>query len=261
MIALRSNPMSPLAGPARAAAWALALALCAGAADRPAPAAAGTHSTTVSSNSGDGYTYGSVRDDADGGAHEAFQYALVEAGDHQDVSVSDSDAWPQVIRAQREAKRLGRPVFWFRLEDHSYLVTDAETVARASKILEPVRELGARQGAIGAEQGRWGAMQGEYGAIQGRLGALQARVALASVREGGDDPDLDAMKREIADLRVEARDLGERQRALGERQRVLGAQQGELGRKQGAASRHSFADLRELAHDAVANGRATRFDG
>src|SRR5690348_4908163 len=215
MIALRRNPMSPFAGSTRAAAWALALVLCAGAAARPAPAAADTHSTTTKMSSGDGYTYGSISDDdVAGGGHEAFQYAFVDAGTSTNIAMSDGDAWPAVRRAQAEARRLGRPVFWFRLEGNAYLVKDTETVERATKILEPVREYGAQEGALGAEQGRWGAMQGEYGALQGRLGALQARVALASVREGGDDPDLDAMKREIEDLRVEARDLEQRQRAL-----------------------------------------------
>src|SRR5439155_12041454 len=122
-----------------------ALARCASAPHRPAPAGAETHSTTVHSQHGDGYAYGSISDDDKrGGAHGSFQYAVVEPGDHPNLSVSDGDQWPMVLRAQKEAKRLGRPVFWFRLDGRSYLVTDADLVARATKAVEPMQELGAR---------------------------------------------------------------------------------------------------------------------
>jgi hypothetical protein len=249
----------------RAALWAVALGLCAVAADRPAPAGADTHSTTVTSHHGDGYAYGSVADDdAQGGKHESFQYALVEPGEHASLSVSDGDQWPAVLRAQREAKRLDRRVFWFRLEGRPYLVTDPDLVARAAKTLQPIQELGARQGMLGAEQGRWGAMQGQLGALEGRIGALQARVALASAidrddRSDADKADLADLKREVEDLRVQARDLGEQQRALGEKQRALGRRQGELGRQQKTEWRSAFADLRALAKEALASGRAQSF--
>jgi len=251
----------------RPAVWALALGLCAFAADRPAPAGADTHSTTVTSHHGDGYAYGSVSDDDErGGKHEAFQYAVVEPGEHASLSVSDGDQWPAVLRAKQEAKRLDRRVFWFRLDGHPYLVTDPDIVARAAKAVEPMQELGARQGMLGAEQGRWGAMQGELGAMQGRIGALQARVALASALEGrdgahgrADDADLDAMEKELEDLRAQMHQLSADQHALGERQRQLGRRQGDLGRQQSLYSKSAFADLRALAKEALASGRAQSF--
>jgi len=248
----------------RAALWAVALGLCAFAADRPAPAGADTHSTTVTSNHGDGYAYGSVSDDAQGGKHESFQYALVEPGEHASLSVSDGDQWPAVIRAQREAKRLDRRVFWFRLDGRSYLVTDADLTARAAKTLAPIQELGERQGMLGAQQGRWGALQGQLGALEGRIGALQARVAVASAmdrdeRSDADDADLAALKREVEDLRAQARELAEQQRGLGEKQHALGRRQGELGRQQKTEWRSAFADLRALAKEALASGRAQSF--
>ena len=252
----------------RPAVWAIALGLCTFAADRPTPAGAESHSTTIHSEHGDGYAMGSVSDDdKGGGAHAAFQYALVEPGEHANLTVSDGDQWPAVIRAQKEAKRLDRRVLWFRLDGRSYLVTDADLTARAAKTLEPIQELGERQGRLGAEQGRWGAVQGQLGAMQGRIGALQARVAVAAVEESrdgangraADDADLAAMRRELEDLRAQVERLGAEQRSLGGRQRELGKRQGELGRQQAAESKFVFGDLRALAKEALASGRAQSF--
>jgi hypothetical protein len=240
---------------------ALALAACAVLSDRPLPVGAETHSTTTRSSSGNGYTYGSWRSDDADGPNDEFQYALVEPGEHETMIASDADAMGEVARVQDEAKRTSQRLWWFRLEGRSYLVRDRDETAQAAKILAPIQELGARQGKLGAEQGRWGAMQGELGALQGRIGALQAQIALANAYASSDADrrDTEDLERQVRELRDQARELGDEQRSLGEKQRALGERQGELGRRQAVASKHAFGDLKALAKEAVANGRAESY--
>ncbi len=222
-------------------------------------ACAGTHATTVRSSSGDGFHYGSWSDDTDG-TSDRFQYAIVEPGAHESMSVSDEDGMSSIARVQEEARRTGKTLFWFRKDGRSYLVRDPALTERASKIVAPMQELGAEQGRLGAQQGRWGAMQGRLGALQGRIGAMQARIAVASMGAGDrDDAELADLRRQVRELGDEARELSAQQGGLGARQGELGARQGELGRKQAAASKVAWKDLKALASDALASGRAEKF--
>jgi hypothetical protein len=241
-------PMRPIHFLALAA---FALATCAG---------ASTHSTTQTSRSGDGFHYGSWSDDSDG-SRDSFQWAIVEPGAHESMSASDRDSWNTVSRVQDEAKRLGQPLFWFRMNGRSYLVRDRELTERATRIVAPMQEIGAKQGRIGAQQGKWGGLQGKLGALQGRIGAMQARIAVASMNASSDQDrrDLADLKNQVRDLGDQARELGEEQRTLGDRQRTLGAQQGELGRQQAAASKIAIHDLKGLAKDALGSGHAENF--
>jgi len=248
--------------PILTAAFALALfgALCVS--DRPAPVGAETRSTTRTSTSGDGYTYGTWSSNDGQGPNDEFEYALVAPGGNSDIAMSNVHLSSRIGALQRDAERLGHRVWWFRLDDRSYVVRDRELTERAHAILRPIEELGARQGRLGAQQGQWGAMQGRLGAIQGRIGALQAQLALATAFGGpaseADRRDTEDLQRQVRELSAQARDLGAEQRDLGDRQRALGHEQGELGRKQAAASKDAQRDLMELAKEAVASGRAER---
>jgi hypothetical protein len=208
-----------------------------------------------------------------GNAHgfdDDFEYAVVDRQDGQRNSTFSNSThdWEEINDLLGREKG---PVFWFSLDGRSYLVRDAATVAEAKRIVQPMHELGkkqgklgARQGAIGARQGRYGAEQGRLGARQGVLGARLAALSLRSTRGGRESASTRAERRRIEDemeeLSREIEELGRRHDPLGDEQAVLGKQQAELGKRQASASKKAGAELRRLAADARDDGRAKRVD-
>ncbi len=65
------------------------------------------------------------------------------------------------------------PLLWFHKDGKSWIVRDPAVFAEAKRIVEPMQELGAKQGKLGAAQGKLGAAQGRIGREIGKLGAKQ----------------------------------------------------------------------------------------
>ena len=205
------------------------------------------------------------------GFDDDFEYAVLgpRDGDRSNVFSTSTTAWERVDRLLGNEKG---PAFWFALDGRSYLVRDAATVAEARRIVEPMHQLGRKQGRLGAKQGALGAKQGRLGGAQGRLGARQgalaARLASLSIRsarrDGRESASLRAERRriqaEMEELSREMDALGRDHEPLAERQAALGEQQAELGRQQASASKQAGAELRRLARRAREDGTARRID-
>jgi hypothetical protein len=199
----------------------------------------------------------SVSDDGDN-----FSWAVFDPSTGTSTCNTNGDDWGAISRSLRNEKDT---VFWFKLEDRSYLVRDRALVARVTEIVAPMQELGKRQGELGARQGALGARQGALGAKQGVLGARQAAMSARLARAAqvaGDDED-GLSRRERREIEDAIRDLGEMQRELG-RQQVplgrlqaeLGQQQGELGRQQAKEAARAGVELRRLSEEAIRDGKA-----
>jgi len=196
------------------------------------------------------------------GHEDPFQYALIEKGSMTTGAVSDRDRWRAVGDLQREVNASGRECLWFAIDQRSYVIRDAALLDRAHAILQPMNELGRQQGRLGAQQGELGRQQGELGRLQGRIGTLQGRVArLQAMRSDDDDvrAQLDDLQQQLRELGGQARMIGARQQELGARQRELGERQRELGEQQRIASARATRELRELARDAIDDGKAESF--
>ena len=131
----------------------------------------------------------------------------------------------------------------FELDGTRYVITDAATLNRIEKVMEPQMELGKRQAALGQRQAALGAEQAKIGAEQARLGAKQAMARS------------DERQRELAD---QQRELAEEQRKLGDRQRELGDRQRELGDKQREAGEIAEEAWEKIFKIAVSSGVARR---
>lgn len=189
-----------------------------------------------------------------------FQYALIERGGNTSCA-ADGNHMRTIGWLQDEARRTGREVLWFSMDDREYVIHDQATIERAHEIVEPMSRLGAEQGRLGSRQGEIGRRQGELGSLQGQMGHLQAQ--LASLRARGDSryrAELGELRQQLAELSAQVRLLGERQRELGAQQWVLGQRQRELGEQQRRASLLAFDQLRSLADKSIASGTAKAFD-
>ena len=191
------------------------------------------------------------------GGRMEFQYALLQTGRSMTCATDSRNFGHAFSRLQDEVERTGHEVLWFSIKDRPYVIRDSATVERVHQILEPVTRLGSEQGRVGSMQGELGRRQGELGHLQGEVAQVQAHLADLEAR---DDPrqraDLDELRQQVMELSSQVRGIAARQRGLGVQQAELGRQQAELGAQQARASRLAFAQLRGLADQAIASGKA-----
>jgi bla regulator protein blaR1 len=109
-------------------------------------------------NPGFSYAFSTDREDS---------YAII-SGKRQTMSGSFS----HVDFAQLEALRnkIKGDFIWFERDGKSYVITDPETVKRATEAFAAQAELGRQQGELGRQQGSLGEMQGILGKQDGALG-------------------------------------------------------------------------------------------
>jgi len=218
----------------------------------------------------DGSSYGYSNDDND----RDFFWALVEARNGRGrttIGTTDDRAQEAISRALRQQR--GK-FLYLRLDDQDYIVRDPETIARASRQVEPMQELGRKMGELGGRQGQLGGRQGELGGLQGQLGARQAELAMrqaslgmkihARERRGLSTAELEREQERIdAEMRQCSRqqnELGRRQSELGARQSVLGAEQSRYGEEMSRVSREVEKAMRKLAREATDSGLAKELD-
>jgi hypothetical protein len=202
---------------------------------------------------GDSWVYGSQSENGN-----QFRFAVLSAGAHASMSLSDLDFVDELDRLQKEADRNGVGVFWFSLDGESYRVTDPDLVKEAQDIVKPMADAGRKQGEWGAKMGEVGAQMGELGALQGRMGALRAQIALHRIGDADAKGDLDQLERELDEIQAEFRDLRAEQRAQSDKMRDLGKEQKKAGKKTKEEMKRAQNGLRDLARRAIAEVKATR---
>jgi bla regulator protein blaR1 len=135
------------------------------------------------------YSY-SESDRQDGGD----SYAII-SGKMQTMSGSFSHMDFAKLDALR--KKINGDFIWFERDGKSYVITDPETVKRATEAFAAQAELGRQEGELGERQGRLGEVQGALGEQQGVLGEQMGRLST----------NWENMKIEIPDMTAELKDL------------------------------------------------------
>ena len=194
---------------------------------------------------------------------QEFEYAIFDGEGSACMSTHDRD----FDRIEEIGRRYDGHNFWFALEGNEYLVHDPVLYAKAKKFIQPMQDLGERQGKLGEQQSALGSQQSAIGARQGEIGArmgrIGSRIAILSVRSVGygsseDDPRVRDLQRDMDRLQAEQDALQEKQEPLAARQEKLGAQQEVLGKQQERASKIAARDLEALARQAIKAGKAER---
>ena len=142
------------------------------------------------------YSY-SKSDPQDGGD----SYAII-GGKTQTMSGSFSHMDFAKLEALR--KKINGDFIWFERDGKSYVITDPETVKRATEAFAAQAELGREEGELGERQGRLGEVQGALGEQQGVLGEQMGQLS----------SNWENMKIEIPDMTAELKDLQLKTQAL-----------------------------------------------
>jgi beta-lactamase regulating signal transducer with metallopeptidase domain len=175
---------------------------------------------------------------------------------------------------------------YYRHAGKTYLIQDANTVAKAHALFAPMQELGRMQQELGKQQAMLGKEQQALGARQqfalkvqtpefkrdlAELEVLVKQMDLAHLSEQIDRKALAELQSHLgelqgrvgalqADLDMRAgrmdRLLGEQQGALGEQQGKLGEEQGRLGEQQRRIVEDAKARLTPLIEQAIREGNA-----
>jgi beta-lactamase regulating signal transducer with metallopeptidase domain len=108
--------------------------------------------------------------------------------------------------AKLEALRnkINSDFIWFERDGKSYVVTDPESVKRATEAFAAQADLGRRQGELGERQGRLGEAQGVLGDQQGALGEQMGQLST----------NLENMKIRIPDMSAELQTLKQKTQEL-----------------------------------------------
>jgi beta-lactamase regulating signal transducer with metallopeptidase domain len=172
----------------------------------------------------------SSRDDA---------YALVGEGDEGFNMTGNSADWPAIKQLKRSIKG---EFLWFRDGGKTWIVQDADTMAKARAAWAPVNKLGEEMNAYGQEMNK-------HGEVMNALGKEMEQAA------GGmrvDEPRVRELERKMNDLGREMSSLGQQigRAPDGERER-LQDKMGKLGQQMNA-----LGEQMRLAHEGEAQRRA-----
>lgn len=204
------------------------------------------------------YAYGYQID----GEGEGFSYGLFRPDGHNTMSGSMGRAWKAVSRL---VEREDRPMMWVSIEGKDWVIRNSGVLSRANAVVQPMSELGERQGALGIEQSRIGEKQSAIGEKQSRIGVRQGALSIQLVRLSGDDEndrEREGIEAELATLERRMDALAREMEPLSRQQEALGRRQSALGNEMQRLSAHVSVELRRLAEDAIDHGMAEplRFD-
>jgi beta-lactamase regulating signal transducer with metallopeptidase domain len=117
-----------------------------------------------------------------------------------------SGSFSHVDFARLEALRnkINSDFIWFERDGESYVITDPETVKRATEAFAAQADLGRRAGELGERQGSLGEVQGVLGIQQGRLGEQMGQLST----------NLQNMKIQIPDMTAELQALKQKTQEL-----------------------------------------------
>jgi bla regulator protein BlaR1 len=210
---------------------------------------------------------------------ERFEFVLM-TGDRDSVTMSGSSSDARRVMQLRQGNER---LFWFRHDGKEFVVRDTAALDEADGIIQPMREIGAKQGEVGAKQGAIGAKQGEVGAKQGNVGARQgaigakqgaigAQQAALATREMRDlsesekreveqerkrlDDEMQALDREMQKLNDEMERAGQPMNGLDDQMRVLSEEMDVLSRQMDEASAKADKEMVALAERLIKNGLA-----
>ena len=141
----------------------------------PAPPRRNSYSFSYSQDGGDSYAIISGKTQTMSGSFSHMDFAKLEA-----------------LR-----KKINGDFIWFERDGKSYVITDPETVKRATEAFAAQAELGRQQGELGERQGTLGEVQGALGEQQGVLGEQMGQLS----------SNWENMKIEIPDMTAELKDL------------------------------------------------------
>jgi beta-lactamase regulating signal transducer with metallopeptidase domain len=200
---------------------------------------------------------------------------VMMSGNSNEVNMSGDEE--DLQHARELKKKISGDFIWFERDEKSYIITDADFIAKAKALFAPEEalekqedELGRQQDELGKQQDALsekmetvkvkirditpeledihaqlkqlqatGATQEELGRLQSRLGELQSDVGRSQSEAG-----------------VSQSEIGRQQGDLGRKQGELGRRQGELGRQEGEIAKKASRELRQMFEDAIAQGIA-----
>jgi beta-lactamase regulating signal transducer with metallopeptidase domain len=157
----------------------------------PPPAlSAGPHpgySYSFSTDSGSSYAIISGKSESMSGSFESADFAQIEA-----------------LR-----KKINGDFIWFERDGKSYVITDPETVKRATAAFAEQSELGRQQGELGGREGALGEAQGALGEEQGVLGEQMEGLRSNLENMKIELPDMSAMTAQLQELTSKSWELSE----------------------------------------------------
>lgn len=183
-----------------------------------------------------------------------LSYALL--GRENNVQMGTGGQWDDFDRLRDE---YDRDLLWFSLRGKRFVVLDEAILDEARRLVEPLSELGSRQGRLGAEQARIGGKQAAIGAKQARIGARQAALStrLATLAlEGARESEQAAIEEQLESLGRRMEELGRQMEPLARQQGELGRRQSDLGRQMEQLSERVKGEIRELVDEAIESGKA-----
>ena len=230
----------------------------------PAPIA--PQSPSVTTSSGQGYSYAYSFDDD--------QRFVIVSGKTDAFTMSGSGQDARHVEKLR--KQIPGDFIWFQRDEKSYIIRDQATIDQARKLWAPQEELGKKQEELGKQQEALGKQQEELGTrmeqvrvnvpdMAAQLDKLKAE--LKQLGSGATQEQIGKLQEEVGELQSkigevqshageEQSKLGEEMGKLGEQQGKLGEQQGELGRQQGELAKEANGKMKALLDEAIKKGTA-----
>jgi beta-lactamase regulating signal transducer with metallopeptidase domain/peptidoglycan hydrolase CwlO-like protein len=195
-------------------------------------------------------------------------------GNQTDMSGTDED----LHHALNLRRKISGDFIWFERDEKSYVITDADFIAKVKALFAPEDALSKQQDELGRQQDELGAKQDALGEqmdnvkvkirdITPDLERIRARLKELQDDGGATQTELGRLQSELGQLQsdvgrfqsqagVSQSDIGRQQSELGRQQSQLGRRQGELGREQGEIARKASQQLRGMFDDAIAKGIA-----
>lgn len=202
-------------------------------------------------------------------SHRDFSFGRLHAGDWFFWGSFDDRTMEGLKRLERSHRN--GDVVWFEEQDRAYLVSDPAIVAEVNRMLEPMESVAKSQSKVGAEQAKLGALQAALGREQAMLSEEQIRYEtklesleshISAAREQGKSTAEFESRR--AKVEAELRAMSERERAFEresqefERQSdAFGDRENDMGAKTDKLMDEIGAQIRNLVHPLIENGKAT----
>jgi len=202
------------------------------------------------------------------------RYVLMYA--NSDVSMSGSDE--DLDHARKLRKKISSDFIWFERDEKSYIITDAQFIAKVKGLFAPEDALAKQQDELGHQEDALGRKQDALGEqednikvkvpdISPDIDRVRAELEELCKENGATQSELGRLQSELGELQsqvgsyqsqagVQQSSIGVRQGDLGRQQAELGRKQAELGRQESEIDRNATRQLRGMFDDAIAKGIA-----
>jgi beta-lactamase regulating signal transducer with metallopeptidase domain len=133
-------------------------------------------------------------------------YAIISG---KSESISGSFGSEDFAQLEALRKKINGDFVWFERDGKSYVITDPQTVKRATAAFAAQADLGRQQGELGEREGALGEAQGalgeEQGALDEQMEALRSNLENMKIQL----PDMSALTAQLQDLTSKSRELSE----------------------------------------------------